>query len=43
MESKYFAKLLTNPVARNIIRTTFISKTAAKKARAAPPASRNRP
>jgi 3-hydroxyacyl-CoA dehydrogenase / enoyl-CoA hydratase / 3-hydroxybutyryl-CoA epimerase len=31
VESKYFAKLLTNPVARNIIRTTFISKLAAEK------------
>ncbi len=31
VESKYFAKLLTHPVARNIIRTTFISKQAAEK------------
>jgi 3-hydroxyacyl-CoA dehydrogenase/enoyl-CoA hydratase/3-hydroxybutyryl-CoA epimerase len=31
VESKYFAKLLTSPVARNIIRTTFISKLAAEK------------
>lgn len=31
VESKYFAKLLTDPVARNIIRTTFISKQAAQK------------
>lgn len=31
VESKYFAKLLTDPVARNIIRTTFISKLAAEK------------
>jgi 3-hydroxyacyl-CoA dehydrogenase / enoyl-CoA hydratase / 3-hydroxybutyryl-CoA epimerase len=31
VESKYFARLLTNPVARNIIRTTFISKQAAVK------------
>ena len=31
VESKYFAKLLTDPVARNIIRTTFISKQAAEK------------
>jgi 3-hydroxyacyl-CoA dehydrogenase/enoyl-CoA hydratase/3-hydroxybutyryl-CoA epimerase len=31
VESKYFAKLLTSPVAGNIIRTTFISKAAAKK------------
>ena len=31
VESKYFAKLLTDPVARNIIRTTFISKAAAEK------------
>ncbi|WP_371433396.1 3-hydroxyacyl-CoA dehydrogenase NAD-binding domain-containing protein [Novosphingobium sp.] len=31
VEGKYFAKLLTNPVARNIIRTTFISKQAAEK------------
>jgi 3-hydroxyacyl-CoA dehydrogenase/enoyl-CoA hydratase/3-hydroxybutyryl-CoA epimerase len=31
VESKYFARLLTNPVARNIIRTTFISKQAAEK------------
>ena len=31
VESKYFATLLTDPVARNIIRTTFISKLAAEK------------
>jgi 3-hydroxyacyl-CoA dehydrogenase/enoyl-CoA hydratase/3-hydroxybutyryl-CoA epimerase len=31
IESKYFARLLTDPVARNIIRTTFISKAAAEK------------
>lgn len=31
VESKYFAGLLTDPVARNIIRTTFISKQAAEK------------
>lgn len=31
VESKYFATLLTDPVARNIIRTTFISKQAAEK------------
>lgn len=31
VEGKYFAKLLTNPVARNIIRTTFISKQGAEK------------
>ncbi|MEY2943445.1 MAG: hypothetical protein RLY97_1459 [Pseudomonadota bacterium] len=31
VESKYFANLLTDPVARNIIRTTFISKLAAEK------------
>jgi 3-hydroxyacyl-CoA dehydrogenase / enoyl-CoA hydratase / 3-hydroxybutyryl-CoA epimerase len=31
VESKYFAKLLTDPVARNIIRTTFISKAAAER------------
>ncbi|MDI1327599.1 MAG: 3-hydroxyacyl-CoA dehydrogenase NAD-binding domain-containing protein [Brevundimonas sp.] len=31
VESKYFANLLTDPVARNIIRTTFISKAAAEK------------
>ncbi|RYD56924.1 MAG: 3-hydroxyacyl-CoA dehydrogenase [Sphingomonadales bacterium] len=31
VESKYFALLLTGPVARNIIRTTFISKAAAEK------------
>src|SRR3546814_508969 len=31
IESKYFAKLLTDPVARNIIRTTFLSKTAAER------------
>ena len=31
IESKYFAKLLTDPVARNIIRTTFISKAGAEK------------
>ncbi len=31
IESKYFAKLLTDPVARNIIRTTFISKGEAER------------
>ncbi|OAN56480.1 3-hydroxyacyl-CoA dehydrogenase [Sphingobium sp. TCM1] len=31
VESKYFALLLTDPVARNIIRTSFISKQAAEK------------
>ena len=31
VEGKYFAKLLIDPVARNIIRTTFISKQAAEK------------
>jgi 3-hydroxyacyl-CoA dehydrogenase/enoyl-CoA hydratase/3-hydroxybutyryl-CoA epimerase len=31
VEGKYFARLLTDPVARNIIRTTFISKQAAEK------------
>ena len=31
VESKYFARLLTDPVARNIIRTTFISRQAAEK------------
>ncbi|AZI38320.1 3-hydroxyacyl-CoA dehydrogenase [Caenibius tardaugens NBRC 16725] len=31
VESKYFARLLTDPVARNIVRTTFISKQAAEK------------
>lgn len=31
VESKYFARLLTDPVARNIIRTTFINKAAAEK------------
>lgn len=31
VESKYFARLLTDPVARNIIRTSFISKQAAEK------------
>jgi 3-hydroxyacyl-CoA dehydrogenase/enoyl-CoA hydratase/3-hydroxybutyryl-CoA epimerase len=31
VESKYFARLLTDPVARNLIRTTFISKQAAEK------------
>ncbi len=37
VESKYFAKLLTDPVARNIIRTTFISKAAAEKGARQPP------
>jgi 3-hydroxyacyl-CoA dehydrogenase/enoyl-CoA hydratase/3-hydroxybutyryl-CoA epimerase len=37
VESKYFARLLTNPVARNIIRTTFISKQAAEKGARRPP------
>jgi len=31
VEGKYFARLLTDPVARNIIRTTFLSKQAAEK------------
>jgi 3-hydroxyacyl-CoA dehydrogenase/enoyl-CoA hydratase/3-hydroxybutyryl-CoA epimerase len=31
VESKHFALLLTNPVSRNIIRTTFLSKAAAEK------------
>ena len=31
VEGKYFARLLTGPVARNIIRTTFIAKQAAVK------------
>jgi 3-hydroxyacyl-CoA dehydrogenase/enoyl-CoA hydratase/3-hydroxybutyryl-CoA epimerase len=31
VEGKYFASLLTDPVSRNIIRTTFISKQAAEK------------
>jgi len=31
VESKYFANLLTDPVARNIIRSTFLSKAAAEK------------
>lgn len=31
VESKYFAKLLTSPVSRNIIRTTFLSKGAAER------------
>lgn len=31
IESKYFAKLLTGPVARNIIRTNFINKGAAER------------
>ncbi|WP_454882563.1 3-hydroxyacyl-CoA dehydrogenase NAD-binding domain-containing protein [Sphingomonas oryzagri] len=31
VEGKYFARLLTDPIARNIIRTTFISKQAAEK------------
>ena len=31
VESKYFASLLTGPVSRNIIRTTFLSKAAAEK------------
>lgn len=30
IESKYFAQLLTSPVSRNIIRTTFLSKHAAE-------------
>jgi len=37
VESKYFAVLLTDPVARNIIRTTFISKQAAEKGARRPP------
>jgi len=31
VEGKYFASLLTDPVARNIIRTTFVSKSGAQK------------
>lgn len=31
VESKYFATLLADPVARNIMRTTFVSKQAAEK------------
>jgi 3-hydroxyacyl-CoA dehydrogenase/enoyl-CoA hydratase/3-hydroxybutyryl-CoA epimerase len=31
LESKYFAKLLCDPVARNLIRTTFLNKTEAGK------------
>ena len=31
VESKYFARLLSDPVARNIIRTSFISRQAAEK------------
>ena len=31
VESKYFAQLLTSPVSRNIIRTTFLSKGAAQR------------
>jgi 3-hydroxyacyl-CoA dehydrogenase / enoyl-CoA hydratase / 3-hydroxybutyryl-CoA epimerase len=31
VESRYFAKLLTSPVSRNIIRTTFLSKGAAER------------
>lgn len=31
VESKYFATLLTDPVSRNIIRTTFLSKGAAER------------
>jgi 3-hydroxyacyl-CoA dehydrogenase/enoyl-CoA hydratase/3-hydroxybutyryl-CoA epimerase len=37
VESKYFARLLTGPVARNIIRTTFVSKQAAAKGLRRPP------
>jgi 3-hydroxyacyl-CoA dehydrogenase / enoyl-CoA hydratase / 3-hydroxybutyryl-CoA epimerase len=31
VESRYFAKLLTSPVSRNLIRTTFLSKGAAER------------
>ena len=37
VEGKYFAKLLTDPVARNIIRTSFISRQAAEKGARRPP------
>ena len=37
VESKFFALLLTDPVARNIIRTTFVSKQAAEKGSRRPP------
>jgi 3-hydroxyacyl-CoA dehydrogenase/enoyl-CoA hydratase/3-hydroxybutyryl-CoA epimerase len=36
VETKYFATLLTHPVARNIIRTTFINKSAAEKGASRP-------
>lgn len=37
VESRYFAKLVTDPVARNIIRTTFINKGLAEKGARRPP------
>src|SRR3546814_17640147 len=43
VESKYFAKLLTDPVARNIIRTTFLSKQASEKGAPRPSGGYGRP
>jgi len=37
LESKYFAKLLCDPVSRNLIRTTFLNKTEAGKLARRPP------
>jgi len=37
LESKYFARLLTHPVARNIIRTQFVNKAEAAKLARRPP------
>jgi 3-hydroxyacyl-CoA dehydrogenase/enoyl-CoA hydratase/3-hydroxybutyryl-CoA epimerase len=43
IESKYFSKLLTHPVARNLIRTGFIAKQAAEKGARRPPGIPARP
>ncbi|ROM33945.1 3-hydroxyacyl-CoA dehydrogenase [Pseudomonas poae] len=43
IESKYFGTLLANPVARNLMRTLFINKSAADKLEHRPPAAAARP
>ena len=42
VESRHFAKLLTDPTSRNIIRTTFVNKGLAERGLAARKACRNR-
>lgn len=43
IESKYFGTLLANPIARNLMRTLFINKSAADKLEHRPPAAAARP